>query len=193
MTSGKEKKESRLCYPDSIFINQDLLMGFASDNGVKSTQVFWPRDIQGFEKSPFSTQPKGKNKLPKGRFAPPVLGRAVWSIFSFACNTLYLPQGRPSGPQMWPLGPEESGRDSTTELLVLTPMSQPPGPVLGAPGRTPLRAFPTLEPAFLAINLRKGANWKGVFRFKFRVSSSKTDSGNHSENKYFFGECFLFF
>lgn len=102
-------------------------MVFASDNGVKSTQVFWPRDIQGFEKSPFSTQPKGKSTLPKGRFAPPVLGRAVWSIFSFACNTLYLPQGRPSGPQMWPLGSEESGRDSTTELLVLTPMSQPPG------------------------------------------------------------------
>ena len=36
----RKKKESRLCYPDSIFINQDLLMGFASDNGVKSTQVF---------------------------------------------------------------------------------------------------------------------------------------------------------
>ena len=101
----------------------------------------------------------GKNKLSKGGFAPTTLGRTVWTMFS-GVQYMRPPRGTDSlalGQDPWGVR-SETGDRLTSEFLVLTPVSHLSrrwGSVPSYPGGT-LGAFPTLQPVFLAISLRKG-------------------------------------
>ena len=145
-TEEKKKKNSRLCHPDSVFISRDLLMALLVTMGSNPHRYSDPETSRALKRVPPLPNPREKINFPKAGlhhlFWAELCGR--FSPLPATCYALWPSEMTPG---VWRVRQGETQPQSSESWLPRVNL-QGVGPVLGTPARTPLGAFPTLEPAF---------------------------------------------